>query len=254
MLAWITDQPMTRRQHRQIQQGFTIVELMIATMVFSVILVVITTGVLKFTNSYYKGLNSSATQTTARNLITSITQGVQYAGNSQLAVQIPHPTDITKGVVCVGNVHYYYTLGSLAGSGYGVYETSQTDITNCDPTTTFAAMQADPTGRELLAPHMRLTDIHVGRNAAAPATTLPLYDISVGIAFADDDSPGVVSLLCATSLPDPGGCDPSDGDLTSQLIADPDNGPYVTCKSQSGSQFCAVVHLNTTVQARLTGN
>jgi len=46
---------------KRLQSGFTLVELMIATMVFSVILLVITYGVVRFTNSYYKGLNSSTT-------------------------------------------------------------------------------------------------------------------------------------------------------------------------------------------------
>ena len=48
------------------QSGFTIVELMIATLVFAMVLLVITVGVMSFTRAYYRGINQSNTQRVAR--------------------------------------------------------------------------------------------------------------------------------------------------------------------------------------------
>ncbi len=60
------------------ERGFTIVELMIATLVFSVILTVVTMGVISFSNRYYKGVHASTTQNTTRNIMDTITQAIQF--------------------------------------------------------------------------------------------------------------------------------------------------------------------------------
>src|SRR5262249_25193419 len=70
----------TRRPDSR-QAGFTIVELMVATLVFSTILIVITYGVLSFTRAYYNGVTNSTTQDTARNIISTISQAVEFNGS-----------------------------------------------------------------------------------------------------------------------------------------------------------------------------
>jgi prepilin-type N-terminal cleavage/methylation domain-containing protein len=239
---------MSQRQYLRSQHGFTIVELMIATLIFTVILVVITTGVIKFTSGYYKGLNSSATQTTARALTDDITQGIQYVGGKD-AVNFQAATTAAggAGVLCIDNIHFDFIVGSLVGPGstYGVYETTDNvgGSSNCLP----ADHTSNTSGRELLGPHMRLTDIDVELNGVSG-----LYDVSVGIAYADDNSNGKPDLLCNPNLGNPGGCGASDGALTAtDIITD---GKNVICKSQTGSQFCSAVHLSTAVQPRLIGN
>jgi prepilin-type N-terminal cleavage/methylation domain-containing protein len=67
-------------RQRKSQAGFTIVELMIATLVFAVVLILITVGVLTFTRSFFKGINQSRTQNAARTVIETISQGIQFSG------------------------------------------------------------------------------------------------------------------------------------------------------------------------------
>lgn len=73
------------------QEGFTVVELMIATLVFSVILTVITMGVLSFRNRYYKAVNASTTQNTTRTVIDTDKVRLIQFGSAQVV-----PTDPSK--------------------------------------------------------------------------------------------------------------------------------------------------------------
>ncbi len=54
--------------------GFTIIELLIATTIFSVVLLLAASGLLYIGRLYYKGLTSSATQEAARNIMQELTQ------------------------------------------------------------------------------------------------------------------------------------------------------------------------------------
>ena len=205
------------------QSGFTIVELMIATMVFSVILLVVTYGVLHFTNDYYKGINSSTTQNTARNVIDSVAQAIQFSGGPVQATTTPN------GYVCAGNQEFVYALGGQLPTA--AYALSQITNTTCDTS-------PSPTGTELLQPHMRLTQLKVA--PVTGDTTGTQWTISAGVAYGDNDQ------LCAPTS-QLGSCAAGAGTLSNaQLIA-----PDVTCKSTAGSQFCNVAKLSTTVVRRL---
>lgn len=236
-------------------------ELMIATMVFSVLLVVLTVGVLSFTRGFYKGLNSSATQTTARNLMNAIATGAEYAHIGDI-----NDTAYNGPVGClkIGSVEYHFYLGQLvdgsglsnpSGPNYGVYRTTNGAI-SCDPsnlTTYNASLQSDLTtspqpGSELLGTNMRVTELGVKQDGDG------LANVSVGVAYGSDD------LLCSSSLDasDPtvaGGCNSAapvlDNSPGSKWFID--NGSGVQCKSTTGDQFCAVTHLTTSVQPRLMG-
>ncbi len=70
----------SRRKSPRDSGGFTVIELMIATIVFAVILLVVTAGVLQFTRQYYKGINSSNTQAAARAIIDDMTRAIQFNG------------------------------------------------------------------------------------------------------------------------------------------------------------------------------
>src|SRR6185369_9199416 len=104
------------------QAGFTIVELMIATLVFSLVLIVITVGVLHFTNTYYKGVNNSATQTAAQNAIDTISQSIQFTMSGSAGTD-----DAPAGVFCAGSRLFLYTAGKQytggtpSGTNWGLY-------------------------------------------------------------------------------------------------------------------------------------
>ena len=65
-------------------KGFTIVELLIATAVFSFILLVVTTGIIRLGNMYYKGVISSRTQESIRNIVSETSSAIQFAQSSKV--------------------------------------------------------------------------------------------------------------------------------------------------------------------------
>lgn len=214
-----------------LQSGFTIVELMIATLVFSVILLVITYGVLHFTSDYYKGINSSATQNSARNAMDSITQAIQFGPPARTT-----PTVAGSGQFCAGNKILRYTLGikydgTPPGSGnWGLFMQTN-NAAGCNPV-------GATENTELLSKNMRVTD--VSNTQISPQ----LWHVSLKIAYGDAD------LLCKTSITDGSKGDCSQG-AASYTATDVIAGSDVQCKLQAGSQFCSVAVLQTTVQQRI---
>lgn len=231
-------------------------ELMIATLVFSVILIIITTGIIRITQMYYKGINLVNTQNTARGIMDSVAQSIQLSGG---VVSWPDVA-VTSGVGCIGNQSYDFQLGAKLPSG-GTVDPSDNDWqgtyalalspneANC---TESAQPVTPPVGAtELLSPHMRLTRLSVNRVSAADSTD-NLYAVAVTVVYGDYD------LLCNTaySATADGGCGPN-----SPSIKPTDNNfhtfltsPGLTCRSGEGSEYCAVSALSTVVQQRMTVN
>ena len=211
------------------QTGFTIVELMIATMVFSVVIFIITAGVLAFTRSYYKGLNSSTTQNTARGVMDAISQAIQFSGKVVVG------TDDTKSnYFCTGDYVYMFSLGKEQSSApsktnWGLYRGTNTAANGCQP-----LLDLTSDGVELLGKQMRLSSISVQAQDASKM----LWQVSLRIAFGDND------LLCTPNVAD--SCS-SASSLSDAQLAD----PGVQCKSQTGSQFCAVSALSTMALQRV---
>jgi prepilin-type N-terminal cleavage/methylation domain-containing protein len=210
------------------QGGFTIVELLVATLVFSVVLVLITIGVLQFNKQYYKGLTESTTQNTARSLMEDISQAIQFSGD-----QVTSPigsTGAEKGL-CIGNQRYSYLLGWQLEDGTPNTSKHQTNHAavrdtpgNCGGLSA-QDFSGSVSGTELLGPHMRISKLDVKRVAGSSN----LYSIDVRVAYGDDD------LLYSPS-----------GDGTGPAA------PDAACHyGWSGTQFCATSELSTTVEKRI---
>jgi len=217
------------------QQGFTIVELMIATLVFSVVLLIITVGVLNFTHAYYSGINSSNTQNTARSIVNNITQAVEFSGTTITPTKPVSPGSSTY-YFCANNNTFVFTPGVLYNADKPSADTPglyQAATNACDP----AGVNYSK-GRELLGQNMRIVQLSVA-DGAEPRT----YTVGVRLAFGDDD------LLCAPQSM-PGSC-ASDTVLSTQQIANHDD---VTCRLQTDFQFCAVAGLTTTVALRVSSS
>ena len=212
-------------------RGFTITEMMIATMVFSVILLVISMGIVSFSNRYYKASNQSTTQNTARSIIDSISQAIQF-GTANV-----FPSGVNNYFCAGGNLFMFDTTGAmytgLAGQR-GVYMVPMDGIAMAG---SLCHNQSLLSGQQLLGERMRITQLSV---VQIPAVS-NMYSISISIAYGEND------LLCAPST-HPSSCDSTAVTLTdAQLRASPD----VTCKGRTGSQFCATSRLTTTVQKRV---
>ena len=228
----------TERRANQAQAGFTIVELMVASLVFTVILGVITSGIVHFTSDYYKGINTSATQTTARSIANIIAQNLEYGGGAN-TFSVPTVTNGYDFAVCIGSTQIQYVLGSQLTkdpSPYGVIVTKYDPALGCQ-----SFPSGNPGGKEMLGPKMRLTNLSVD-----PITTPSgsrLYTVSVGVAYGEAD------LLCSTNVPvvtNPGSC--ASGATVSLTASDhafwndPKNGAGIRCRSGSAGDMRTQMH------------
>lgn len=213
--------------HAARSAGFTILELMVAASVFTVVLLVVAVGVLSYTNSYFKGINSSKTQAATRSVMDALVQSIQF-GKS-----VTWPSGGSGGVagICVDNTLYAYHIGQevtdtspqsgLHQGFHGLITVTGGDCSGPLPASIISTLSAPGTAqlagaRELLGRNMRLGDLTVMPNGN-------FYTIHVRILYGDDD------LLTSTS-----------------------NWANATCLGgRPGSQFCAVSDLTTTVERRL---
>ncbi|HEU4914117.1 MAG TPA: prepilin-type N-terminal cleavage/methylation domain-containing protein [Candidatus Saccharimonadales bacterium] len=203
------------------QHGFTIMEVMIATIVFGVVLIAVTTAIMNFSRVYYKGVTESTVQDTARTVSDLIAQGIQFNGGD-ISITPVSPTAGSSYKFCIGNKRYSYQVG------YKVVDSAPTgnqryhglvvdDFANCTASALVQSMGTQSLlGRELLSPNMRLAAMEVTNVSGN------LYKIHVKIAYGDDD-----------------------------LLNNP-TASTATCKNiRFGTQFCAVSDITTTVVKRV---
>lgn len=214
---------MSRPTRKPAAAGFTIVELLIAMLVFSMVLILITVGVLSFTKSYYRGINQSNTQNTARTVLENIAQAVQFSGED---VTTDLGTNNGSQGFCLGNQRYSYLLGkqvwddgapnpALNQSRHALVLDQNGSCSGASPQDV-ASLPANTPG-ELLQPRMRLSKLSV-----VQLGTSNLYQVTIRIVYGDDD-----------------------------LLNNP-TGANASCKvGISGSQYCAQAELTTTVKKRI---
>jgi len=240
---------MNNMNSRRGQQGFTIIELMIATMIFSVILLVVTSGILQFNKQFYKGVVASSTQGAARTLIDDLTRAIQFNGGtfSPLPVLTGNPQ---SGGYCVGSgKRYSFQLNRqvkdktpLSVDHQGYHGLVSDTVTGCNTSTSpydVANAPADLTTvspalsnpRELLGQHMRLAKFDIEQN-------VDLYTITIRVVYGDDD------VLCSPSTP-------NDCNTPTSTAGVDNNMPDLTCRGSIGSSYCAVSELTTTVMKRV---
>lgn len=196
-------------------RGFTIVELLIATLVFSVILLTVTVGIIQITRVYYKGINEANTQDTARGVMDTISQAIQFSGATVSPTVASAPGASTS--FCVGNQQFSYRLGyQLVENSPGANQTTkalwQSTASGCTGNPAAAA-----SGIELLSPKMRLANLTVTQVNGDPN----IWKVSVRVVYGDDD-----------------------------LLNSPTS-TNASCKGDTGQQFCSVSELTTTVVKRV---
>jgi prepilin-type N-terminal cleavage/methylation domain-containing protein len=91
------------------QSGFTILELMIAISVFTVAILLVTTGVIQIGREYRLGATRAKLNTFTRELHGQFTQEIQYSGLSPVIVDAIPPATLPGGynhAICMGNTRY----------------------------------------------------------------------------------------------------------------------------------------------------
>lgn len=203
-------------------RGFTIIELLIATMVFGVVLLLVTAGILQITRVYFKGVTEADTQNTARSIIDTISQSIQFSGGN--VTETPgSPVAGTDYSFCLGNQQFSYRLGwqvedrfdaSVNQTWHGLVQNTLSGCTSASAPQNLG--NAAITGRDLLNDHMRLSKLAITN--IGPNT----YKVQIKIVYGDNDL------------------------LNNPTAAD------ASCKGvRAGSQFCSVSELSTIVVKRV---
>lgn len=150
------------------KKGFTVIELLIATAVFSVVLLVFVAAFLRVSELFYKGINLSNTQETARNAVQNIANDIQFYGN-------PPSNFPAQSYFCIGNHRYTYKLGTPYSPG------SSTDIGLMKETVSACSAGAPniATAEELLDPGMQLNSIQLN-NCQFGQCTVSLHIVFYG--------------------------------------------------------------------------
>ncbi|HUD07396.1 MAG TPA: type II secretion system protein [Candidatus Saccharimonadales bacterium] len=97
------------------QSGFTIVELLVATVVFAGVLLILTAGMIVITNNYFAGLIINRSQTATRTIMSDMTQSFQFAAGNSLVPSLPailsytnNSTKATTDGFCIGTEEFNY--------------------------------------------------------------------------------------------------------------------------------------------------
>lgn len=199
-------------------KGFTIIELMIATTVFSVILLICTTGLIQIGRMYQKNVIRSQTQEVSRSVVVAVAEAIQFSGGSITALS-PNVSDVKSEGFCVDNKRFSYrkdfklvdTVPAPQETNHALVVDSLSGCIGSEPQN----LSTSPVlGNELLSPNMRLLEL----TAAPEPGTADLYKVTVAIAYGDAD------LLDGS-----GNC----------------------ISVRFGGSFCAVSRLSTTVKKRI---
>ncbi len=217
-------------------KGFTLVELMIASTVFAMLLLIATTALIQIGRVYYKGIISSQTQESARSIIDEITRSIQFNGGSVKPVMAMGPSP--SNYFCIDDQRYSFVLGrKLLNSGVSVTdianETQRALVIDSDSVCSTGQDLDSPStltvgSKEMLVPNMRLAKLTIcypGMIPDAvfcptpPATGTNLYHVTIRVVY------GPTNALTPTK---------------DECLSVPRD-----------SQFCAVSELSTTVRKRV---
>jgi len=217
---------MTRPRNNQ--QGFTILELLISTAVFSVVLLLCSTAIIQVGRMYYKGVIANRTQNASRNVVEDVSQAVQLgsaAGSSFFDTGTQNYGGVTIRSYCLGEILYSYApAGTALGTGAGrirhvLWKDKPGINAVCTPLNLTQANPGGVSGQEMLGDAMRVVQFLVNDE------TINLYSIRLTVAYGGDND--VFKLM--GGIPD-----------------------YNICASSSaGGQYCSVSIINTSAAKRL---
>lgn len=174
--------------NRTQQKGFTIIELMIATSVFSVVLLLCTYGLLEIGRTYYKGVTITRTQETARRIVDDVSEAIKFSAD-----EVAGSESGGRGHYCVGSKRYSFVLNRQLDDSSPSHALVSDKPTSCgyiDIDTSFPSG-----GEEMLSTRMRLSKFSIERVGSTD-----LYTVRVLVATGDDDvfvDHSVADLQCS---------------------------------------------------------
>lgn len=154
-------------------KGYTILELMISTVVFGVLLLIISGIIVQITKQYYKGLIKARTEQVARNVAEEIASNIQYTKDDPLVgIDTVPPSDV-KGY-CIGERLYSVVKHQQLGSGTDVV-IQRTEDCSAPPTNAVV-----PGATELIGKYMRVSKFDI-------TGTGDIWTVEIKVIYGDDD-------------------------------------------------------------------
>jgi prepilin-type N-terminal cleavage/methylation domain-containing protein len=238
--------PIYKIQKGCLDYGFTITELMIATAVFAVILVVAQTMFVQIGHLFYRGISITSTQETADHIFQDIN------GNFQTAPGVNFGNLGGYEYYCIGNTRYTYKINneidtsatpnyaSDSSGNYGILKdvvpgagqgcSTPCDSTSGSPCPVNTYKLSNPV--ELLGDKMRVEQFDICQSTSNST----LYNVTIVLAYGDDDS----LVYTSASPPSTANCIPA---------TPPDSNYYgsVGCQNDVRNSFCAISRVDTSV-------
>lgn len=225
--------------HRNLnQKGFTILELLITTLVFSVIFLGVTTALIQMSKLYYKGVVTGRTQEATRGIMDRVAQQLQF-GNDDVAqaadksyiVAGASSGNLTFKAFCIGSTRYTYRLNTQVNKDIaaGSYQESTNRLRHalwrdsvlsgsCEPANlSLDEPSTGQGGEDMLAANTRLSEL------SATCTATDICTVKVGIIYGDND---LIEFDSATGNP-------------------------LRCRTIIGNQWCATSQFTTSVLKRV---
>lgn len=210
------------------QKGFTILELMIATTIVSVILILVTVVLISIGNLFYKGNSQATAQDSARSIIDEISQQLELSSGA-----ISSNVSTVGGTVyayCIGSYRYSFIPNQQIGTNLGqvmhvIWRDAAPSSGGCTALSYGTMNTSTPSsgGTELMPANTWLTCLDINGSCGSPlGSNGSPYTMTVGIAFGDPN-----------------------------LTNGPGNGTNTTCQGSDGDQFCATANLTTNILQRL---
>lgn len=174
---------MNKAKRKPNNSGFTIIELIIASAVFGVVLLIVSNGAIQIGRLYYRNVTAAKTQEAARAVIDDIAGSIQFSKGSISQTG----EDPDTRVLCIGNIRYTFQVNRQIKDSnlHAVWRDSVNDPANpdsdCDADgVEFGEDQASGTGKELLGENMRLLQLSVLGSGN-------FWTIRTKVAYGDDD-------------------------------------------------------------------
>ncbi len=211
-------------------QGFTIVELLVAMTAFTSMILIVSIATMQLGRMYSKGVSSIKTQEVTRATLANVTEQVSFT-SGLVSQSLPQTVaagvgSYTRTAYCIGNVRYTYALDRrLSNSVSGGHSNATKQLrrvlwqdnnyaVGCNPVDLHSTVTIP--GKELLADNIRLKKFDI-----VDVLGQDLTNITIETIFGESD-------------------------LIEYSGADP-----VKCRGQFvGSQFCSVSNLKTEVYRR----
>ena len=231
-------------KNRNNQSGFTIIELMIATTIFSFILLIATAGIIRIGQLYYKGVTESKVQNNVRSVSDDISRSIQFAKGTKYDGPLNTLPTNTNPVAnfCLGDYRYTGYIdkpfklqpsnNTPTGNQTGLWAEKLVSGSACGCPAGTCVTQTE----QLLGVNTRLLYLYVENLGVGIEKG---WHVNVRLAYGDND------LL--THYNDLGNLDTSG--TPEERVNRRDK---ATCRAgTSGGSFCATAQLDTVVKKRL---